>query len=107
MSRVKVQKRHLLIGAEVTGVDLSRPLDGATFQAIYDAWLDNLLLVFPGQSISDAQQIEFAKRFGELEIHPSKDHRSTRPPKIYRSARSADRRVGKEGVGKWRTRGSR
>lgn len=86
MSRVKVQKRHLLIGAEVTGVDLSRPLDDATFQAIYDAWLDNLLLVFPGQSISDAQQIAFAKRFGELEIHPSKDHRSTKHPEIYRVA---------------------
>ena len=85
-SPITVKKRHLLIGAEVTGVDLSRPVDEPTFQAIYDAWLDNLLLVFPGQPITDAQQIAFAKRFGELEIHPSKDHRSTKHPEIYRVA---------------------
>jgi len=81
-----VRKRHPSIGAEIVGVDLSRPVDEATVQAIRDAWLDHLLLVFPGQAIGDAQQIAFARRFGELEIHPSKDHRSTRHPEIYRVA---------------------
>jgi alpha-ketoglutarate-dependent taurine dioxygenase len=85
-SPIAVRKRHPLIGAEIAGVDLSRPLDEATRQAIYDAWLDHLLLVFPNQPITDAQQIAFARRFGELEIHPSKDHRSTRHPEIYRVA---------------------
>ena len=81
-----VRKRHPLIGAEIVGVDLSQPLDETTRRAICDAWLDHLLLVFPGQPVTDAQQIAFARRFGELEIHPSKDHRSTRHPEIYRVA---------------------
>ena len=61
-------------------------MDDATFQAIHQAWLEHLLLVFPAQSISDDEQIAFARRFGELEIHPSKDHRSSVHPEIYRVA---------------------
>lgn len=85
-SSLRIRKRHPLIGAEVTGVDLSQPLDDETFRAINEAWLEHLLLIFPGQPITDAQQIAFARRFGELEIHPSKAHRSSRHPEIYRVA---------------------
>ncbi len=55
------------IGAEISGVDLSQPLDDATFQAIHRVWLDNEVIVFPGQSLSEDQQIAFAQRFGELQ----------------------------------------
>ena len=81
---LSIEKRHPLIGAEVRGVDLSRPLDDATCDAIHRAWLEHLLLVFPDQHITDAQQIAFARRFGELEVHPSKQHRSSSHPEIYR-----------------------
>ncbi len=40
--------------------------------------------MFPDQAIGDEQQIAFARRFGELEIHPAKDHRSSRHPEIFR-----------------------
>jgi len=80
---VRVTRRHPLIGAEVRGVDLGR-VDDATFRAIFDAWLEHLLLVFPAQDITDAEQIAFARRFGDLEVHPSREHRSRRHPEIYR-----------------------
>ena len=68
----------------VTGLDLSRKLDIVTFARLHRAWMNNPVLVFPGQEISDAEQIDFAKRFGDLEIHPSLAHRSTAHPQIYR-----------------------
>lgn len=85
-SRITIVPRHPMIGAEVRGVDLARPLDDETFAEVHRAWLDHMLLVFPDQRISDEQQIAFARRFGELEIHPSKHHRSSRHPEIYRVA---------------------
>jgi alpha-ketoglutarate-dependent taurine dioxygenase len=79
-----VTKRHDLIGAEIRGIDLAQRIDDATIAAIDRAWLENLVLVFPDQPITDEQQIAFARRFGELEIHPAKDHRSSRHPEIFR-----------------------
>lgn len=55
------------IGAEITGVDLSRPLAEATFKAIHDAWLKHQVLVFRNQKLDGDQQIAFGRRFGELQ----------------------------------------
>jgi alpha-ketoglutarate-dependent taurine dioxygenase len=80
---ITITPRHPLIGAEIRGVDLGRVHDD-TFRRIYEAWLVHLLLVFSEQDVTDEQQIAFARRFGELEIHPSSEHRSSRHPEIYR-----------------------
>ena len=81
-----VEPRHPLIGAEVRGLDLSRPLVPEAAAEVRQAWLSYLLLVFPEQRITDEQQISFARNFGGLEIHPSAQHRSSRHPEIYRVA---------------------
>jgi taurine dioxygenase len=57
------------IGAEIRGVDLRR-LDGAQFAQLRDAWLDNLVLLVRGQSLSDADLIAFSRRFGDLDLAP-------------------------------------
>ena len=54
-------------GATVRGVELIG-LDDERFQELYDTWLRYSLLIFPGQHLDNAQQIAFAKRFGELEF---------------------------------------
>jgi len=46
-----------LVGAALTGLDLSRAVSAATASAIRRAWLENLLLVFPMQGITDEQQL--------------------------------------------------
>ena len=61
------------LGATVTGVDLSRDLDDATFELIEDAWYDRGVLIFPDQNLNDAQQIAFSRRFGQLERLITKD----------------------------------
>jgi alpha-ketoglutarate-dependent taurine dioxygenase len=58
-------------GARVTGAKLV-DLDDAGVAALYRAWLDYSLLIFPGQHLDDAQQIAFAGRFGALEFELSR-----------------------------------
>src|ERR1700733_6766215 len=53
-------------GAEIKGVDLTKPLTAATVRAIRDAWNRHLVLVFRGQTISQDDQLRFASYFGEL-----------------------------------------
>jgi alpha-ketoglutarate-dependent 2,4-dichlorophenoxyacetate dioxygenase len=59
---------HPHIGAEVAGVDCSRPPDPATLAALWQAIDAHAVLVFHDQEISDRQLHDFAASFGELEI---------------------------------------
>ncbi len=54
------------LGAEIAGLDLSRELDRDTADAIYAAWLEHIVLVFPGQQIDEPDQRRFAACFGAL-----------------------------------------
>ncbi len=53
-------------GAEVSGVDLTRPLSEAQVRAIKEAWGRHLVLVFRGQNVSQDDQLRFASYFGDL-----------------------------------------
>ena len=65
--------KHL--GAEISGVDLSQPLDDNTFAQIANAFFDNEAAFFRNQNITPAQQIAFTRRFGTLEAHVRKESR--------------------------------
>jgi taurine dioxygenase len=53
-------------GAEIRGVDLTKPLPRETVEAIRDAWNQHLVLVFRGQQVTQEQQLKFASYFGDL-----------------------------------------
>jgi taurine dioxygenase len=55
------------LGAEVTDIDVSKPLPSADIDAIEAAWRERLVVVFHGQPLSDRQLIAFSRDFGELE----------------------------------------
>ena len=55
-----------MLGAEVTGIDLSRPLDAATKRALHDAWIEHAVLVVRDQKLSPPQFADAARIFGEL-----------------------------------------
>jgi taurine dioxygenase len=57
------------LGAEVHGIDLA-DIDQAVFVAIVRAWHERLVLVFRGQTLSDAAFLEFSRRLGELDLAP-------------------------------------
>jgi taurine dioxygenase len=54
------------IGAEVTGVDLSKPVDAATRKALYDAWIEHAVLVIRDQHLTPPQFADAARLFGDL-----------------------------------------
>jgi alpha-ketoglutarate-dependent 2,4-dichlorophenoxyacetate dioxygenase len=64
---IAIERVHPKFGARITGLDLRHPLDDVTFKAIDEAFNEYSVLVFPGQPLTDAQQIEFSRRFGALE----------------------------------------
>ncbi|SCK56141.1 taurine dioxygenase [Streptomyces sp. WMMB 714] len=59
-----------VIGAEIHGVDLSRPLSAALREELDRALLEWKVLFFRGQSLTSAQQRDFAANWGELETNP-------------------------------------
>ena len=48
-------------------MDLSRPIAAAVLEAIRQAWLENLVLVFPGQKLDPQSLVTFTRNFGELD----------------------------------------
>jgi alpha-ketoglutarate-dependent 2,4-dichlorophenoxyacetate dioxygenase len=64
---ITVEPLHPVFAGRVTGVDLREAIDADTVTAISDAINRHAVLVFPGQLITDDQQMAFSRRFGELE----------------------------------------
>lgn len=66
---IEIKRLSAGIGAEISGLDLSRPLGSADLVAIQQAWRDHLILLFRGQKLTHQQHIDFTRRFGELDDH--------------------------------------
>jgi len=68
------------IGAEISGVDLARPLTLAQRAAIRAAVVRYKVIFFRDQSLTDEQHAAFAGEFGPLYTHPTTRHRDTITP---------------------------
>jgi taurine dioxygenase len=64
-SAMKVTKMSPLVGAEVTGVDLTKPLEGETQQKLNKALVDNIALVIRDQKFTAKKFYEAGSLFGE------------------------------------------
>ena len=71
------------LGARITGVDLSKPVDQATFEAIEAALHEHEVVVFPGQVLTPEQHITFSRQFGELEHHLREDRCRPGYPELF------------------------
>jgi taurine dioxygenase len=65
----EVRRFDAPVGAEVIGLDLTKPIGEADFARIHRAHLDHHVLVFRDQRITPEQHIAFSRRFGPLQIH--------------------------------------
>jgi alpha-ketoglutarate-dependent taurine dioxygenase len=65
-SEIIIERLPATLGAAVRGVRLAA-LDGAGWRVIEDAFNTHALLIFPGQHLSDDEQMAFGRRFGDLE----------------------------------------
>ncbi|MEA3027749.1 MAG: taurine dioxygenase [Alphaproteobacteria bacterium] len=75
-SRLDVVPLTKHIGAEIRGIDLRERPDDDTIKAIYQAWLDHLVIIFPGQQLSQEDLLRATSFFGENGglSRPSKEH---------------------------------
>lgn len=62
----KITPTDATLGASVTDIDLAQ-LDDATWAIVESAFLKYSVLIFPGQNLSDEQQVDFSARFGDFE----------------------------------------
>jgi taurine dioxygenase len=58
------------LGAEVSGVDLSKPISKKDFDELKKTWLEYLVIFFRNQSLTPAQFMLFARQFGEPVEYP-------------------------------------
>ena len=81
---IRATPLHPKIGGKLDGIDLRENISDEVREEIHEHWMRFMVLVFPNQAISDEQHIAFGRKFGELEVHPSVAHRSSRNKEIYR-----------------------
>jgi alpha-ketoglutarate-dependent taurine dioxygenase len=67
---IKVRRIAGALGAEVDGVDLSKPLSGTEVTQLRQAWLEHLVLFFRDQPLSSEQYLAFAQYFGTPTDYP-------------------------------------
>lgn len=70
MTPLSIQPITACIGAEISGVDLGKPLSDDTRDEIQAALVDHHVLFFREQDITPKDQIAFARRFGEISVPP-------------------------------------
>lgn len=68
---IEVRPLTVNIGAEIFGVDLSKPLDEEVFKEIRETYLQYQVIFFRDQEMTRDQHLELGRRFGELHVHPS------------------------------------
>jgi taurine dioxygenase len=68
---IEVNRVTPTLGAEILGIDLSKPLGNHQFKEVHDALMENQVIFFRDQQITLEQHKNFGRRFGELHIHPS------------------------------------
>jgi taurine dioxygenase len=67
---IEVSRVAGALGAELSGVDLSQPLDGPTTAVIRTALLEHLVIFFHGQELTSEQFLRFARTMGEPQHYP-------------------------------------
>jgi alpha-ketoglutarate-dependent taurine dioxygenase len=75
-TRFEVVPLSRYIGAELRGIDLRTKPDAETIRAIYQAWLDHLVIIFPDQDLSQEDLVRVTGYFGEI-------GELSRPPKYF------------------------
>jgi taurine dioxygenase len=68
---IEVSKLTPHIGAEIAGIDLSRPLGNQQFQEVHDALMENQVIFFRDQHLTHDQHKAFGGLFGNLAFHPA------------------------------------
>ena len=81
-SAFSIRRIGSFLGAEIAGIDLKRPLDEPTVEALRQAHAEHVVLVFPDQKISSENLMVFGRYFGALSVHPFSTNAAGNPELI-------------------------
>jgi taurine dioxygenase len=70
------------LGAEVSGIDLARPVSDAAFKRIEEAFHEHCVLVFRNQRLTPEAHTGFSRRFGPLLVHVLRQHNDPQVPEV-------------------------
>ena len=95
------------VGVEVSGFDITRPIDGELAAELVSLWDEHGILLFRNQDVNPQNQIAFSRIFGDLELHPLKATTSQEYPELFMLANDPEKEKfmtasygGKDKVGK-------
>ena len=106
LARLEVRYSGKPVGAEIVGVDISRPLDDETFAEIERVFNSNGMIYFRNQKLTPEQQLAFSRRFGELEKHVRQEYALSGYPEIHliSNVKEGERSIGSAYAGDaWHT----
>lgn len=66
---LNIRKLGQALGAEITGLDLARPVSDGEFGKILAAFHEHAVVVFRDQKLTPEQQIAFSRRFGDIDVN--------------------------------------
>jgi taurine dioxygenase len=99
------------IGAELVGIDLRDDMDDDLFDAIYRDFLEHQVLLLGAQDLPPGDQVRFARRFGDVQVHVMNQYHADGHPELYRLSNLDERgqpngRHPDKGTLEWHTDGS-
>jgi taurine dioxygenase len=68
---ITIRKVTPAIGAEISGIDLGKPLGNSDASALHDALMAHQVIFFRDQQMNVEQHKAFGRLFGELLVHPA------------------------------------
>lgn len=103
---VSIHPFESALGAEVRGLDISKPVDDKNFDLVREAYEKHSVLLYRDQKLTPQQHIDFSRRFGKLEIHVLDQWRHAEHPEILivSNIKDKDRHIGVPHAGRyWHT----
>jgi taurine dioxygenase len=79
----QIKPLHSSFGAEIVGMTLEQAIDEKAFAKIHEAFLSYKLILFRNVALPPDRQVAFARRFGEVQIHPMHQYHGYGHPEIY------------------------
>ena len=70
MSRLNIKPLSGCIGAEIHGIDLTKPITHELYLQLRGCLVEHEVIFFRDQDLTTEEHLRFGKYFGELEIHP-------------------------------------
>lgn len=78
-----IKALHPTFGCEILGLPLSKAVEADMFGHVLEAFLDYEVILFRNVDLPPETQVAFARRFGEVQIHPMSQYHGYGHPEIY------------------------